>query len=101
MGLRVGLYVSEKGEISFPWKESDHDSSDVQPIRSYCTDQAILTVKHHSYLVTLDDGNSNIVFGVHNINCLCLSRYSVEAYFRTSAHSLEKPANISHALHII
>ena len=31
---------------------------------------------------------------------MCFSQYSVEVYFRTSAHSLEKPANNSYALHI-
>jgi hypothetical protein len=51
------------------------------------TDQAILTFKHHSYLVTLDEGNSNVVVGVPNSNGLCFSQYSVEVYYRTSAHS--------------
>jgi len=100
VGPRAGLCVLEKGEISFPWQESNHDSSNVQPIRSYCIDQAILTVKHHSYLVTLGEGNSNIVVGVPNSNCLCFSQYFVKVYFQTSTHSLEKPANNLCALHI-
>lgn len=100
MGPRAGLYVLEEGEISFSWKESNHDSSDVRPIRSYFTDQATLTVEHHSYLVTLGEGKSKIVVGVLNSNCLYSGQYSVEVYFLTSAHSLVKPANNSHALHI-
>ena len=59
-----------------------------------------MTVKRHSYLVILGEGNSNVVVGVLKCNSLYFSQYSVEVYFRTSAHSLEKPANSSHELHI-
>lgn len=84
MGPRAGLYVLEKGEISF-----------LCP--SYCTDQAILPLKYYSYFVILGDGNSDIGVGVFNGNCLCFSQYSVELYFRPWGSRLEKLGNHSFA----
>jgi hypothetical protein len=100
MGPIAGLDVLEKGEIFFSWRDSNHDSSDVHPVRSYCTDQAILTVKLHRYFAILGEGNSNIGVGVLNSNCLYFSQYSVKVSFWALAPSLEKPANNLHAWHI-